>query len=127
MKNTYTTLETTTTTDGNTIIYRPDLIAQFFKKTFEENYFNLSKEQKEEVFLVDKEFGDLLTKIWKEPLQQILVNYHGSEWALQSSERNPTEEYEHHLLIDKDEDLSDEEHDLKIQRLKEHKEWFENQ
>lgn len=126
MKNTYTLLETTKASDGNTIIFKREHLAKFFKKTFEENYANMSDEEKEEVFHLDQEYGDLLIKVWKEPLQKI-IEKSGATWALQDEERNPIEEYEHALSLPKDEDLSDEEHNLKLERLRLHKEWYEKQ
>lgn len=126
MKNTYTLLETTKASDGNTIIFKREHLAKFFKKTFEENYANMSDEEKKEVFHLDQEYGDLLIKVWKEPLQKI-IETSGANWALQDEERNPIEEYEHALSLPKDEDLSDEEHNLKLERLRLHKEWYEKQ
>lgn len=127
MKNTYTLLETITTFDGNTVIYRPDLISNFFRDTFEKNHSVLSQQHKEETFLVDEKYGDLLDKIWRERLHDILINYHGADWGLKSDERNPIEEHEHQMSLDKDADLTDEQHNLKLERLRLHREWFENQ
>ena len=123
MKNNFTTLKTIKSSDGNTIIFRYDNIAKFFKKTYEENYASLSKEEKEESFFIDKEYGDLLIKIWKEPLNNIL----NLTLFIQDEERNPTEEYEYTSALPKDEYMTQEEWDLKIERLREHKEWFESQ
>jgi hypothetical protein len=125
MKDTYTAMETVTTCCGNTIIFRKDLLAKFFKTTYEENYLNLTQEEKEEAFRVDQEYGDLLIKIWKEPLQEILKDF-GADWALQCSPRNPTEEYEYQLTLP-DADLTEEQYALKLERLRIHKEWFEKQ
>jgi hypothetical protein len=126
MKNTYTSMETVKTCCGNTIIFRPDLLAKFYKKTFEENYLSLSQQDMEESFLVDQLYGDLLTKIWKEPLQGIIQEY-GADWALQCACRNPVEEYNHQLSLPKDADLTEEEYNLKMERLRLHKEWYETQ
>lgn len=122
MKNTFTFLETFKASDGNTIIFKGEHIGKFFKKTYEENYASMSKEEKEEAFRVDHEYGDLLIKIWKEPLQEILSHV---GWALQDSGRNPIEEYEYALSLPKDEDMTEEEHNLKMERLRLNKEWFE--
>ena len=126
MKDTYTAMETVTTCCGDTIIFKPQLLNIFFKKTFEENYSNLTQEEKEESFRVDQEYGDLLIKIWKEPLQEILKSF-GADWALQCNPRNPIEEYEYQLILPKDEDLTEEQYNLKMERLKLNKEWFEKQ
>ena len=127
MKNTFTTLETFRASDGNVILFRKEHLLNFFKKTYEENYLNLSVAEKEEAFQIDHEYGDLLIKIIKEPLQKILEESAGAAWALQDEERNPIEEYEHALSLPKDNDLSDEEHSLKMERLRLHKEWYEKQ
>lgn len=126
MKNTFTTLETLRTSDGKVIIFNAEQLGNFFKKTYEENYANMTPEEKEEAFYVDQEYGDLLVKMWKEPLQKIL-EYSGATWALQDAPRNPIEEYEYVLSIPKDEDMTEEEHNLKIERLRHHKEWYEKQ
>jgi hypothetical protein len=127
MKDTYTLLETIKTSDGKTILFKKEHLVNFFKKTYEENYLNLSDTEKEEAFQVDQEYGDLLVKIIKEPLQKVLEEASGAAWALQDEERNPIEEYEHALSLPKDNDLSDEEHGLKMERLRLHKEWYEKQ
>jgi len=127
MKDTYTSMETITTGCGNTVIFRPDQLGTFFKKTYEENYLTLTPEEVSESFGIDQEYGDLLIKIIKEPLHDILIDYYGAEWALQDKERDPIEEYNYALSKPKDEDMTEEEHNLKMERLRLHKEWFEQQ
>lgn len=127
MINTFTTLETLKTSDGKTIVFNPDQLGEFFKRTYEENYMNLSKEEKEEGFLVDQQYGDLLIKMWKEPMHNLLNPVTGATWILQDEQRNPIEEYENILTLTKDEDISQEDWDSKIERLRHHKEWFESQ
>ena len=130
MKSFLTLLDTLKTHDGNRIIYRPDKILEFFKRTYEENYMNLSKEEKEEGFLVDQQYGDLLMKIFKEPIHNLL-NADNSDtsisYIIQTEQRNPTEEYEYALAIPKDDYVTEEEYNLKMERLRLHKEWFESQ
>ena len=127
MKSFLTLMDTIKTSDGKVILYRTDHISNFFKKTFEENYMNLSKEEKEEVFIIEQEYGDILIKMWKEPLHNLLNPSSGIGWILQDTPRNPTEEYEYALSIPKDEDMTEEEHSMKMERLRLHKEWFESQ
>jgi hypothetical protein len=119
-------METITTSDGHTILFSKSQVCKFFKSTFEQNYSNLSEDERAEFFHINEQYGDLLDKIWREPLQEMLNELYGANWAVQSADRNPTEEYEHHLSIGKDEDLTDEEHQLKMERLRHHKEWFES-
>ena len=124
MKNTFTFLETIKTTDGHTIVFKGDALGKFFKKTYEENHANLSEEQKHEAFLVEQEYGDILLRMYKEPLQKLLGDV---GWIVPNDERNPIEEYEYALSLPKDEDMTEEEHNLKIERLRLHKEWYEKQ
>jgi hypothetical protein len=126
MTGQFTLLETLKTSNGNTIIYQTRFIPEFFKSTFQENHANLTQEEIEESFMVNEKYGDLIIKILKKPLQQLLGNQ-GAGWALQSDDRNPIEEYEHHLSLEKDEDLTDEQHNMKMERLRLHREWFEKQ
>jgi len=126
MKDTYTSMETVTTCCGNTVIFVHSQVMKFFKETFEKNYSNFTTEEKEEFFHIDNEYGDLLAKIWKEPLQDMLKTSYGADWALPHEERNPTQEYEY-VLANRDNDLTDEQYNLKLERLRQHKEWFESQ
>jgi hypothetical protein len=117
MKDTYTKLETFQTSDGNTIIYDQTQVANFFKKSMEQLYPTLSKEEQEEWFTVSTQYDDLLKKVWKNHLDP----FYSTEEPL----RNPTEEYEFALATDKDINLTDEEHQIKLQRLLHFKTLFE--
>lgn len=127
MKNTFTMLETFRTSDGKVILFRGEQLGNFFKKTYEQNFANMTTEEKQETFQVEQEYGDLLTKMWKEPLQKVLNFTDDSGWVLPNEPRNPTEEYEYALSIPKDEDVTEEEHNLKIERLRLYKELYEKQ
>ena len=128
MKDTYTLLETIETVCGNTIIFRPELVGTFFKKHVEENFAKLTPEEQEQCHLLDQQYGDLDLKLWKQPLQNLLSELRQNvNWPVQDSNRNPIEEYEHALSIGRDQDMSEEEHNLKMERLRIHKEWFEKQ
>jgi hypothetical protein len=124
MKNTFTILETFRASDGKVILFRGEQLSNFFKKTYEENFANMTPDEKQEAFQVEQEYGDLLTKMWKEPLQKVL---NGSVWVLPNEPRNVIEEYEYALSIPKDEDMTEEEHNLKIERLRLYKELYEKQ
>jgi hypothetical protein len=123
MKNTFTTLETLTTHDGNTIIFNQMCVGEFFKTIFEQNYLKLSPEEKEEVYLVNQQYGDLLNKLWREPLQEALKPS-GAKWATQDEKRNAMQEYKHALSVAKDADITEEAHQIKMERLKLHAELF---
>jgi hypothetical protein len=128
MKDTYTLLETIETSCGHTIIFRPELVGIFFKKHVEENFAKLTLEEQERCHLLDQQYGDLDLKLWKQPLQNLLNELRQNvNWPIQDSNRNPIEEYEHALSIGRDQDMSEEEHNLKMERLRIHKEWFEKQ
>ena len=127
MKDTYTSMETITTSDSHTILFSKSQVCKFFKSTFQQNYSNFSEDERAEFFHMIEQYGDLLDKIWKKPLQEMLTELYGANWAVQSADRNPTEEYEHHLSIGKNEDLTNEEHQLKTERLRHRKEWYEKQ
>jgi hypothetical protein len=123
MKNTFTTLETLTTHDGNTIIFNQMCVGEFFKTIFEQNYLKLSPEEKKEVYFVDQQYGDLLNKAWRDPLQEALKPI-GAKWATQDKKRNAMEEYKHALSVAKDADITEEAHQAKMKRLRLHAELF---
>ena len=126
MKNTFTCLETIKTSDGNTIIFNAKHLSKFYEKTFEENFASLTDEEKQEAFQVNHEYEDLLIKMWKEPLRKI-TDYLADISNFQESIRNPIEEYEYVLLAPKEEGVTEEDHNLKIERSRQHKEWYEKQ
>ena len=125
MKDTFTIMETLTTYDGNTIVFKKDQVIKFYKTIYEINYANLTKEEKEEAFEVDHNYGDLLIKIWKEPLQNYLKEIGSDMILFREEDRNPLQEYYHvtHNCCDDDETLG--EHELKMQRLKHNLEWYQ--
>jgi hypothetical protein len=122
-KNTFTNLECLETFDGNTVIFKEEYLCNFFKTKFEKKYMSLTQEEKEEVAFVDQEYGDLLDKVWREPLQEALKPS-GAKWALQDEKRNPIDEYKHVLSVAKDADISEEAHQAKVERLRIHAELF---
>lgn len=126
MKNTFTLLETIKTQNGKTVIFKKELIAEYFKNNYEQNFANLTDEEKQETFRIDNEYNDLLVKVLKEPMHKMFDDI-GITWALPDTERNPIEEYEFVLSSPKDEDLTEEQHYAKLERLRQHKEWYEKQ
>jgi hypothetical protein len=126
MKDTYTLLETIETSDGNTVIYNPLQVTEFFRVQFEQNFSKMSFEEKHQCFKLQHNYKDLVTKLY-EPLQEIVRLCRGADWALQNSHRNPTEEYDYQLSLPKDEDFTDEENQLIMERFRLRKEWFEQQ
>jgi hypothetical protein len=128
MIGSYTTIETIETTCGNTIIFRPELVEYFFKTTKEENWQKLTPEEKEKTFKLEIEYADLDIKVMEQPLHDMLNEMNPDlHIGVSDKDHNPVEVYEHHLNIPKDEAFSEEEWELKLARLKEHKEWFEKQ
>ena len=123
MKDTFTTLETLKTVDNKTVIFRERCVTHFFKTIFQQNYLKLSPEEKEEVYFVDQQYGDLLNRAWREPLQEALKPF-GAKWATQDKKRNPIDEYKHVLSVAKDADISEEAHQAKVERLRLHAELF---
>ena len=116
-KNTFTNLECLETYDGNTVIFKEEYLCNFFRTKFQRKYMRLTQEEKEEVSFVDQEYGDLLDKVWRLPLQEALKTM-GADWAAQSEKRNPIEEYEHVLNLPKDADLPEEAHQARLERLR---------
>jgi hypothetical protein len=83
----------------------------------------LSPEEKEEVYLIEQNYGDILDRVWKSPLQ-VAVKSTGAGWVFQDEERNPIEEYRYALAMAKDADITEEAHQAKMERLKLHAELF---
>jgi hypothetical protein len=123
MKDTFTTLETLKTVDNKTVIFRERCVTHFFKTIFQQNYLKLSPEEKEEVYFVDQQYGDILDKAWKEPVKEALKSSRAN-WVMQDEKRNPIEEYNHALSIAKDADLTEEAHQIKMERLRLYAELF---
>jgi hypothetical protein len=109
-------------------MFRPELVGYFFKNIFEKNFAKLTQEEKEKLFSLETQYGDLDLKIMKNPLYDMLNKMDNNlHWGINDTEQNPTEVYEHDLSIDRDQNMSEEEHNLKMERLRLHKEWFEKQ
>lgn len=122
-KYSYTHLDTIKTYEGDNIIFSPEVVANFIKRTYYENILKLSKEEKEEWFQLSIKYRDILDKLFDNKVEK----YTEAGWIKRSDRRNPIEEFDNYCSQPKDEDLTDEEHELKMQYLKEYKEWFEQQ
>lgn len=116
-----TQLDTIKTHDGDSIIFEPRVIASFMKSTYYQNVLSLTSEEKEKYFEMSWKFKDILSILFDEKLE------HTTEagWSRKTDIRTPTEEFNNYVSQPKDDDLTDEEHELKLQYLKEYKEWFE--
>lgn len=116
-----TLLETIKTHDGDSIIFEPRVIANYMKTTFIQNILDLTPEEKNRFFEMSWKYKDILSILFDSKLE------HTTEagWLRKTDIRTPTEEFNNYVSQPKDEDLTDEEHELKLQYLKEYKEWFE--
>jgi hypothetical protein len=122
-KYSYTYFPTIKTYEGDNILLDTKVISDFLKKTFMERILNLTEEEKNEYFTVAYEYEDVLTELFDSQVEKVVQ----ANWTMDPLYRNPIEEYENYVSLPKDEDLTDEEHELKLQVLKEFKEWFEKQ
>ena len=117
----YTHLETIKTYDGDNIVFQPKIITDWVKSTYNKKKIELSDEDKEELFEMQLEYIDVFREIWN----HALFNISGLTWVLPDRIKSPVEEYEHFITLTKDEDYTDEEHDIKEIGLREYKEWYE--
>jgi hypothetical protein len=113
MIDSYTTMENFKASDGNAIIYNINCVFTFLTQTIEENYINLSDEEKIESFYIGHEYGDLLAKLVNAPIGEV--------------RRNPKEEFENFNSIPRDDNVSEHVYNIKLERLRLNKEWFESQ
>lgn len=120
-KYNYTHLETIKTYDGDNIIFQPKIVTDWVKSTYNKKKIELSDEDKEELFEMQLEYIDVFREIWN----HALFNISGLTWVLPDRIKSPVEEYEHFITLTKDEDYTDEEHDIKEIGLREYKEWYE--
>lgn len=117
----YTHLETIKTYEGDNIIFQPKIVTDWVKSTYNKKKIELSDEDKEELFEMQLEYIDVFREIWN----HALFNISGLTWVLPDRIKSPVEEYEHFITLTKDEDYTDEEHDIKEIGLREYKEWYE--
>lgn len=118
----YTLLPTIKTYDGDNILFYKEVIADFLKKTHYERISQLNDEEKCEFFEMSLKYREVLDKVFDNKIVEFRNN-----WTYDPTYRNPTEEYETYISLPKDEDLTDYEHELKVQHLKEFKDWYEKQ
>jgi|LakMenE01Jun11ns_1017448.scaffolds.fasta_scaffold9936789_2 hypothetical protein len=126
MKNySHTLLPTIKTYDNENILFNQSLIPNFVKKTFFERVVALSEEERDEFFRMSYEYEDVLFEMFDGQIENLTEA--GWTTATDTIFRNPTEEYENYASLPKDADLTDEEHQLKLEHLRQFKEWFEKQ
>lgn len=126
MKDTYTEMETFVARDGNTILVRKDKVLEFFATQYEYNHASLTEEEKQEEFLMNQLYADIIYKVYKEPLQMWLLGQ-GSELKQFSnpSSISVQEDYDRLLAAGPAEHESQESFELKLERLRKQKEWIE--
>jgi hypothetical protein len=118
-----TQLETIKTHDGDSIIFEPRVIASFMKSTYYQNVLSLTPEEKNKYFEMSWKYKDILSVLFDSKLEKTTE----AGWLRKTDIRTPTEEFDNYASQPKDIDLTDEEHELKLQYLKEFKDWFERQ
>lgn len=126
MKNySHTLLPTIKTYNNENILYDKTLIPNFVKKTFFERVAALSEEEKDEFFRMTYNYEDILLEIFDGQIGKFTE----AGWTTVNDPvfRNPIEEYENYESLPKDADLTEEEHALKLEHLRQFKEWFEKQ
>lgn len=126
MKDTYTSMETLVTSDGNTILFRKDQVLHFFTHHIEHNHAALSQSEQEEEFKINYLYSDLIDKIYKLPLQNHL-NSLGAQTIPFSRNKTAEENYEDALANGPGEFETPEEFAMKLQRLANLKEWVKRQ
>ena len=124
-KYSHTLLPTIKTYDNENILYDASVIPNFVKKTFFERVAALSEEEKDGYFRMTYDYEDVLLELFDGQIQKFTE----AGWTTANDPifRTPTEEYENYASLPKDSDLTDEEHQLKLEHLRQFKEWFEKQ
>lgn len=123
MKDTYTNMETFVASDGNTILVRKDRVLKFFLEDIEYNHSKLTEEEKQQEFLLNHLYADLVYKIYKQPLEL----YVGSTMTVFNPPSRPVREDYNKLLADgPSEHESEEAFNIRLERLKKQVEWLEN-
>jgi hypothetical protein len=115
-------IETCKTYDGDNILFHKKVVTDWAKSNFNKSKIELSEEDKNEFFEMQIEYIDVFREIWNNPL----YNISDLNWTLPDRIKTPVEEYEHFVTLNKDEDFTDEEHEIKEISLREYKEWYEN-
>ena len=122
-KYSYTQLETIKSYGGDNIIFDEKVVANFYKKTILENILNLTESEKEEYFQMNLEYRDVLDIIYDSHFENAAT----TGWT-ERSVKTPTEDYENFLTLlssGGDEGFTEEERNLKLEVLRQFKEWYE--
>lgn len=118
----YTYQQTIKNFEGDNILYDFFVLTNYMKKNHIERINRLTEEQKERFFYMAYHFRETIDKL----MDQHIINFADPGWN-EERVRNPKEEYEHFISLPRDEDYTDEEYELKLNHLREFKEWFEKQ
>lgn len=123
MKDTFTLMPTFVASDGNTILVRKDRVLKFFQEDIEYKHLLLTEEEKQEEFLMNHLYADIIHMVYKQPLQDY-VRSHGAEVKLFRPPNVSHEtDYERMLLAGPGPGETEEVFQLRLERLKNHIEW----
>jgi hypothetical protein len=118
----YTYEQTIKNFEGDNILYDFFVLTNYMKKNHIERINRLTEEQKERFFYMSYHYRSTTDKL----MDKQIINFADPGWN-QERVRNPKEEYENFISLPRDEDYTDEEYELKLNHLREFKEWFEKQ
>ena len=118
----YTYEQTIKKFEGDNILYDFFVLTNYMKKNHIERINRLTEEQKERFFYMSYHYRSTTDKL----MDKQIINFADPGWN-EERVRNPKEEYENFISLPRDEDYTDEEYELKLNHLREFKEWFEKQ
>ena len=118
----YTYLETIKNFEGDNILYDFFVLTNYMKKNHIERINLFTEEQKEKFFYMSYHCRETLDKL----MDQHIINFGDPGWN-EERVRNPKEDYENFISLPRDADYTDEEYELKLNHLREFKDWFEKQ
>jgi hypothetical protein len=118
----YTYEQTIKNFEGDNILYDFFVLTRYMKKNHIERINRLTEEQKERFFYMSYHYRSTTDKL----MDKQIINFADPGWN-EERVRNPKEEYENFISLPRDEDYTDEEYELKLNHLREFKEWFEKQ
>lgn len=118
----YTYEQTIKNFEGDNILYDFFVLTNYMKKNHIERINRLTEEQKERFFYMSYHYRSTTDKL----MDKQIINFADPGWN-EERVRNPKEEYENFISLPRDEDYTDEEYELKLNHLREFKEWFEKQ
>jgi hypothetical protein len=124
-KYAHTYHDTIKTFEGDNIEFDPRVLTNYVKKIHYERINQLTEEEKEKFFYMSYHYRLIMDELFDNKIDK----FSEAGWQMEenSRARNPSEEYENYMSIPQDADLTDEEHNLKIDNLRQFKDWFEKQ